>query len=131
MSVEELSGALSCDIGSGRLGATLQHDDIGAEAVRLLGNVSDMLSIIVAIFGQCGTHGWLVFVDLEIQQSVIATAGEASKPSNNKRPTSLERIFTTNADLILDRCVIERCDLNHNLTWDWVHLVPRYRDPTM
>lgn len=116
MSAEELSGAFSCDIGSGRPGEMLQHDDIGAEAVRLVGSVSDMPSIIVAIFGQCGTHGWLVFVDPEIQQSVIATAGEASRPSNKKRATSLERIFTTNAGFILDRCVIERCDLNHKLT---------------
>lgn len=92
---EESFGAVTCDTSSGRLGVTLQHDDIGAEAVRLLGNVSDMRSIIVAIFGQCGTHGWLVFVDPVVQQSVIATAGEASRLNRKSTATSLERMLTS------------------------------------
>jgi hypothetical protein len=58
MSAEESLGAVTCDVGSGRLGETLQHDDIGADAPILFGAVSVMLSIIAAIFGQCRSHGW-------------------------------------------------------------------------
>jgi hypothetical protein len=63
MSAEESFGAVTCDVGSGRLGETLQHDDIGTDALILLGAVSAMLSIIAAIFGQCGSHGWPGFAD--------------------------------------------------------------------
>ena len=44
-------------------GETLQHADIGADAPILLGAVSAMVSIIAAIFGQCGSHGWPGFAD--------------------------------------------------------------------
>jgi hypothetical protein len=47
------------------------------------------------------------------QQPAIATAGEASRPSNKKRATSLERIFTTNTELSLHRSNPDGCDLNH------------------
>ena len=63
MSAEESFGAVTCDVGSGRLGETLQHDDIAADALTLPGAFSAMLSIIVAIFGQCGSHGCPAFGD--------------------------------------------------------------------
>ncbi len=63
MTAEESFAAVTCEVGSGRLGETLQHDDMGADALILLGAVSAMLSIIAAIVGQCGSHGWPGFSD--------------------------------------------------------------------
>lgn len=63
MNAQESFGAFSCDAGSGRLGETLQHVEVGDDAVMLLGAASAIAPIIAAIFGQCGSHGWPVFVD--------------------------------------------------------------------
>ena len=63
MSAEESLGAVTWDVGSGRLGDTLQHDAIGADALILFGGVTTILSIIAAIFGQCGSQGWPGFAD--------------------------------------------------------------------
>ncbi len=56
MNAEELSGAFNCDSGSGRLGETLQHADIEEDAPTLLSAEPAIVSIIAAIFGQCGSH---------------------------------------------------------------------------
>jgi hypothetical protein len=101
MNAEESFGAFSCDTGSGRLGETLQHAEVGDDAAMLLGAVSAIPFIIVAIFGQCGTHGCPELVDRCPQQPAIATAGEANRLSNKKKATSWARIFTTDTDLIL------------------------------
>jgi hypothetical protein len=63
MMVEELCDPVNCNADSGRLGETLQHADIAADAPILLGAVSAMVSIIAAIFGQCGSRGWPGFAD--------------------------------------------------------------------
>lgn len=57
MMLEELCGPVNCAAGSGRLGETLQQVDIAEPARILLDDVSDIFSIIAAIFGQCGSHG--------------------------------------------------------------------------
>lgn len=101
MTAEESFGALSCDAGSGRLGETLQHAEVGDKAAILLGVVSAIPPIIVAIFGQCGTHGCPDLVDRCPQQPAIATAGEAMIPTNRDSATSLDRRFMTNAACIL------------------------------
>ena len=118
MKAEESFGAFSCDTGSGRLGETLQHDDIGV-APMLLGAAAAMLSIIAAIFGQCGSHGCTGSADPWVQQPAMATAGEASTPSNRRRATSLERIFTIRA--VLRVCIGNRndCDYRHKALYDW------------
>jgi hypothetical protein len=67
----------------------------------LLSAVSSILSIIAAIFGQCGSHGCRRSVDHWTKQPAIATAGEANTLSNKKKATSWERSFTADADLIL------------------------------
>jgi hypothetical protein len=67
----------------------------------LLSAVSSILSIIAAIFGQCGSNGCPGSVDHWTKQQAIATAGEANRLSNKKKATSWERIFTTDADLTL------------------------------
>jgi len=95
MSAEESFGAVTCDIGSGRLGETLQHDEVGDDAAMLVGAVSTMFSIIAAIFGQCGSHGRPEFVNPWVQQPAIATAGEASNPNRRNTATSLERMLTS------------------------------------
>lgn len=103
MMLEELCGPANCAAGSGRLGETLQQVDIAEPARILLDDVSSILSIIAAIFEQFGSHGLAVPLAALPQQPAIATAGEASRPSNKKRATSLERIFTTNTELSLHR----------------------------
>jgi hypothetical protein len=123
MIAEESFGTLSCDAGSGRLGETLQHAAVGDDAAMLLGAVSDIPSIIVAIFGQCGSQGWLEFAAPWVQQPAIATAGEASRLSNKERATSLERIFTVNIDSILHNVNLDGCDLNHTRMSHRSHLV--------
>ena len=110
---EKLCGPVNCAAGSGRLGETLQQVDIPEPARILLDDVPSILSIIWAIFGQCGSHGLAVPLAALPQQPAIATAGEASRPSNKKRATSLERIFTTNTELSLLRSNPNGCDLNH------------------
>ena len=114
MMPKEVSGCVNCDKGSGRLGETAQQVGIAELTLILLDVVSAMFSIIVAIFGQCGSHGLAVPLAPLPKQPVIATAGEASTLNNKKRGTSLERIFTTNADLSLHRPNPHGCDLNHS-----------------
>jgi hypothetical protein len=95
MMLEELCGPVNGAAGSGRLGETLQQVDIAEPARILLDDVSNIFPIIAAIFGQCGSHGLAVPLTALPQQPAIATAGDASRPSNKKRATSLELIFTT------------------------------------
>ena len=95
MIAEESFGTLSCDAGSGRLGETLQHAEVVPDAAMLVVAVSTIPCIIVAIFGQCGSHGWPEFVNPWVQQPAIATAGEASNPNRRNTATSLERMLTS------------------------------------
>jgi len=113
MMPKKLCGPVNCAAGSGRLGETLQQVDIPEPARILLDDVSNTFSIIVAIFGQRGSHGLAVPLEALPQQPAIATAGEASRPSNKKRATSLKRIFTINTELSLHRSNPIGCDLNH------------------
>lgn len=119
----KVSGCVNCDPGSGRLGDTLQQVGVAELALILLNAVFALSSIIAAIFGQCGLHGWPGFSDPWVQQSAIATAGEASRLINKKRATGLEPIFTVNTGLILYRHEPEICDLNHTRMLNGSHLV--------
>ena len=120
---KEVSGCVNCDKGSGRLGDTVQQVGIAELALIVLDGVSAIFSIMAAIFGQCGSHGWPGFADPGVQQPAIATAGEASRPLNKKRATSLEQIFTANAGLIVYRSELDICDLNHTRMLNGSHLV--------
>jgi hypothetical protein len=113
MMLEELCGPAHCAAGSGRLGEMLQQVDIAEHARIMLDDGSNIFSIIAAIFGQCGSHGLAVPLEALPQQPAIAAAGEASRPSNKKRATNLERKFTTNTELSLHRSNRDGCDLNH------------------
>ena len=119
----EVSGCVNSDTGSGRLGETVQQVRVAELALILLEVVSAMFSIIAAIFGQCGSHGWPGFAAPWFQQPAIATAGEAIRPNSKKRATSLERIFTANAGLIVYRPEPDICDLNHTRMLSRSHLV--------
>src|SRR5262249_13734566 len=123
MMLEERSGPVNCAADSGRLGETLQQVVIAEPARILFDAVSCILSIIAAIFGQRGSHGLAVPLAALTQQPAIATAGEANRPSNNKRATNLERIFTTNTDLSLHASNPDGCDLNHTRMLNRSHLV--------
>lgn len=94
MRFEEPLGTTNFDKGSRRLGETLQQVETGGSERKLSGTVPDMLFIIVAIFGQCGSQGCPTPSRPLVQQWVIATAGEVSSPNNRREATNFERMFT-------------------------------------
>ncbi len=56
--VEALFGTTNCDAGSGRLGETRQQVEIGGSAWMLSIALCGIPFMIMAIFGQCGSHGF-------------------------------------------------------------------------